>query len=100
MEDINTARSGSGYLITYAACPVVWASKMQTGIALSTTEAEYISLSKAIREVIPFIDLFTELKQKVDPDITNLSYYSHLTMRRNNFYRIGFSFSFPVLVCT
>ena len=72
MEDINTARSRSGYLITYAACPLVWASKMQTEIALSTTEAEYISLSTALREVIPLIDLLTELKQKVDPDITNL----------------------------
>jgi hypothetical protein len=70
MEDINTARSSSGYLISYAACPSVWASKMQTEIALRTTEAEYISLSTALREVIPLIDLLTELKQKVDRDIT------------------------------
>jgi hypothetical protein len=73
MEDINTARSMSGYLITYAACPLVWASKMQTEIALSTTDAEYIALSTALREVIPLIDLLTELKQKVDLDITNLT---------------------------
>jgi hypothetical protein len=72
MEDINTAISRSGYLIIYAACPLIWASKMQTEIALSTTEAEYISLSKALREVIPIIDILTELKQKVDNDIINL----------------------------
>jgi hypothetical protein len=73
VEEINTVRSSSGYLITYAACPLVWASKMQTEIALRTTEAEYISLFTALREVIPLIDLLTELKQKVDRDITNLS---------------------------
>jgi hypothetical protein len=33
----------------------VWASKLQTEIALSTTEAEYIALSTAAREVIPLI---------------------------------------------
>jgi hypothetical protein len=32
-----------------------WASKMQTEIALSSTEAEYIALSQAMREVIPII---------------------------------------------
>jgi hypothetical protein len=42
-----------GYLITYAGCPMHWASEMQTEIALSSTEAEYIALSQAIREVSP-----------------------------------------------
>jgi hypothetical protein len=40
-----------GYIITYAGCPMHWSSKMQTEIALSTTEAEYIALSQAMREV-------------------------------------------------
>jgi hypothetical protein len=37
-----------------------WASKMQTEIALSSTEAEYIALSQAMREVIPIIWLLQE----------------------------------------
>ena len=72
MEDINTARSKSGYMITCPACSLVWASKMQTYIALINKEAENISLSTALREVISLIDLFTEIKQKVDDNITNL----------------------------
>jgi hypothetical protein len=52
-NDSNTARSRMGYLISYAGCPMHWASKMQTEIALSSTEAEYIALSQAMREVIP-----------------------------------------------
>ena len=48
----------------YAGCPIIWASKMQSLIALSTTEAEYIALSTALREVISVINLIEELKQK------------------------------------
>ena len=54
--------SRTGYLITYAGCPVVWCSKLQTEIALSTMEAEYIALSQAMREVIPLIQLMDELE--------------------------------------
>jgi hypothetical protein len=62
--DPNTARSRMGYVITYAGCPMHWASKMQTEIALSSTEAEYIALSQAMREVIPIIWLLEEAKQQ------------------------------------
>jgi hypothetical protein len=55
IEDINTTRSQSGYLITYAACSLLWAFKLQTEIALSTTEAEYITFSSTLHEVIPLI---------------------------------------------
>jgi hypothetical protein len=41
--------------------PVSWASKMQTEAALSSTESEYISLSTALRDVIPMIDFVQEL---------------------------------------
>jgi hypothetical protein len=40
MNDSNTARSRMGYLITYAGCPMHWASKMQTETALSSNEAD------------------------------------------------------------
>jgi hypothetical protein len=43
--------SHTGYVIMYANCPIFWASKLQTEIALSTAEAEYIALSQALREV-------------------------------------------------
>jgi hypothetical protein len=58
-DDLNTARSRMGYVITYAGSPMHWASKMQTEIALST-EAEYIALSQSMREVIPIMWLLQE----------------------------------------
>ena len=72
LEDINTARSQSGYLITYAACPLIWTSKLQTEIALSTTEAKYISLSTALREVIPIMNILSELKDQLGHNIIKL----------------------------
>ena len=41
-NDSATARSRTGYIITYANCPITWSSKLQTEIALSSTESEYI----------------------------------------------------------
>ena len=61
-SDPDTARSRSGYVIEYAGCPIVWASKLQTQIALSTTEAEYIALSIALRDTIPLMELVRELR--------------------------------------
>jgi hypothetical protein len=60
-DDSSTALSRTGFVINFAGCPVVWASKMQTEIALSTTEAEYIALSAAMRDVIPVRALLNEL---------------------------------------
>jgi hypothetical protein len=45
--------SRTGYFIQYAGCPIYWQSKLQTEIALSTPEAEYIALSQALRETLP-----------------------------------------------
>lgn len=63
MEDSSTARSRSGYVLLYSGCPVVWASKLQTEIALSSTESEYIALSQSLREVIPLMRLIKEMKE-------------------------------------
>jgi hypothetical protein len=53
IDEPNTTRWRMGYTICYAGCPMLWASKMQMEIALSSTEAEYIALSQSMREVLP-----------------------------------------------
>jgi hypothetical protein len=64
IEDPTTARSRSGYVIRYCGCPITWRSKLQTEVALSTTEAEYVALSQSLREVIPIMNLLQEPKDK------------------------------------
>jgi hypothetical protein len=58
--DPSTAKSRTGYVITYAGCPIVWASKLQPYVALSTTEAEYGALSTSLRDVIHMMQIVKE----------------------------------------
>jgi Reverse transcriptase (RNA-dependent DNA polymerase) len=58
--DPSTAKSRTGYLISYGGCPISWASKLQTDVALSTTEAEYTAMSTSLREVIHLMQLVNE----------------------------------------
>jgi hypothetical protein len=62
-DDPGTAKSRSGYVIQYAGCPIAWCSKLQTIIALSSCEAEYISLSESLRDTIPLMNLIHEFKE-------------------------------------
>ena len=55
--------SRTGYVITYANCPIMWSSKMQSTISLSTTEAEYVALSTALRDVIYLMELTKEFNK-------------------------------------
>jgi hypothetical protein len=59
-----TSKSRTGFVVTYADCPIIWASQLQSEIALSTTEAEYLALSTALRQTIPIMRLVKELSYK------------------------------------
>ena len=61
-EDIDTARSRHGYIVTYAGAPLLWKSQMQGEVALSSTESEFIGLSTALRTAIPLQRILTEMK--------------------------------------
>jgi hypothetical protein len=61
-HDASTAESRMGYLLTFAQCLLIWASKLAGPYCLSTTEAEYVSLSVALRQVISVMDLLAEMK--------------------------------------
>jgi hypothetical protein len=60
-QDPVCVKSRTGYVMTLGGCPIQWNSKLQTEIALSTTEAEYIALSQAMRELIPLRRLLLEI---------------------------------------
>ena len=61
-RDKMTAKSRTGFVITYAGCPIVWGSKLQRELALSTTEAEYMAISEAFRSLLPMMDLLEEAR--------------------------------------
>jgi hypothetical protein len=60
----STAKSQSGWIIFYSGCPVSWASKLQSQIALSSTEAEYIAMSQALHDIISIMNLLQKMREQ------------------------------------
>lgn len=46
-DDTRERRSTAGYIVFVAGAPVLWKSKLQTLVTLSTTEAEFVNLTPA-----------------------------------------------------
>ncbi|KAH9648407.1 hypothetical protein KPL70_025572 [Citrus sinensis] len=59
--DLDKRRSITGYVYTLFGGAVSWKASLQSVVALSTTEAEYIALSEAVKEAIWLKGLVTEL---------------------------------------
>jgi hypothetical protein len=49
---VDTRRSTSGYIFFMGGAPVCWSAKRQAVVALSSTEAEYISLARGAQHAI------------------------------------------------
>ena len=60
-DDADNLLSRTGMVIMYANCPIYWRSSLQTEIALSTAQAEYIALSSALRVVLPLMTMMEEI---------------------------------------
>ena len=59
--DLDKRRSTTGYLFTLAKAPVSWKSTLQSTVAVSTTEAEYMAVTEAVKEAIWLNGLLKDL---------------------------------------
>lgn len=82
-QDAVSVKSRTGYVLTLGNCPVIWVSKLQTEIALSTTEAEYIALSQAMRDLLPMRELLIEISAVISFDATKPA-VTHSTVFEDN----------------
>ena len=82
-DDPICVKSRTGYVLMLGGCPISWASKLQTEIALSTLEAEYIALSTAMRELLPQRELLKEIGKKMKLDFV-LPSIMHSTVFEDN----------------
>ena len=63
-SDPATAQSRHGYVLSYCGMPVLWASQLQSIIALSTTEAEFVGMSRALQDTLPVVWILQEMKTR------------------------------------
>ena len=80
--DKTSVLSRTGYSITFSGCPILCVSKMQTEIALSTTEAEYIALSQSMQYLIPLRSILFELTKLMK--VSSESPIMHSTVFKDN----------------
>ena len=76
-QDPICVKSRTGYLITFMGVPLQWVSKLQTQIALSTMEAEYIALSQSMRDLISLREVLKEINKIVMNNSNSTSFHSH-----------------------
>eukprot|EP00957_Ditylum_brightwellii_P005563 426634-Ditylum_brightwellii.AAC.1 len=62
-NNASSVKSISDNVISYARCPIIWASKLQMVVMLSTCKAEYVTLSTVLCNVIPMMQLLEEIQQ-------------------------------------
>ena len=76
-QDPVSVKSRTGYVILYRGSPLLWVSKLQTQIALSTMEAEYVALSQSMRDLIPIRQILQEIMQTVFRAQPTIAYHAH-----------------------
>ena len=52
-----------GYVFTIGGCAISWKDTLQSIVALSTTEAKYMEITKACKEALWLKGLFGELSE-------------------------------------
>ena len=69
-SDKETRISVYGYVIYFCGIPIAWRSKGMKSVVLSTTEAEYMALSKIVKELKFIVQLLQTMNITVELPIT------------------------------
>ncbi|GJQ86528.1 hypothetical protein Trydic_g10428 [Trypoxylus dichotomus] len=98
-NDLDNRRSVSGYVFISQGGPIAWCTKRQPTVALSTAEAEYVSISVATQQAswlrnihqevhrtnLPAVTIYCDNKSAVDLTTTNM-YHSrtkHIDLKQH-----------------
>ena len=64
-RDLDKRRSLTGNVLTIGGCAISWKATLQSIIALSTTEAEYMAVTKTCKVALWLKGLFGELSDQL-----------------------------------
>ncbi|PKI62641.1 hypothetical protein CRG98_016912 [Punica granatum] len=82
-RDIDSRKSTSGYLMTFAGGAISWQSRLQKCIALSTTEAEYIAVTEGCKEMLWLQNFLQELSLKQERYVLHCDSQSAIHLCKN-----------------
>lgn len=81
--DMDTRRSTTGFVLNLGASAISWSSQLQSCVALSSTEAEYMASAQAIKELIWVDNLLGELLIKYESKILFVDNQSAIRLIKN-----------------
>ena len=72
-QDPVCVRSRTGYVLRLFGCPLLWSSRLQSEITLSTVAAEYVAFSMAMRDLLPMRELLKEIGSALGQEVKQVS---------------------------
>ena len=84
--DLDKRRSLTGYIFTLSGSAISWKATLQSTIALSTTEAEYMAATEAVKEAIWLRGLVGSLGLKQEITVVHCDSQSAIYLTKNQMY--------------
>jgi len=84
--DVDSRKSTTGFVYTLGGTAVCWASKLQKIVALSTTEAEYVAVTEAGKEMVWLKGFLDELGKKNEKSVLHSDSQSAIFLAKNPAY--------------
>ena len=84
--DVDSSKSTSGYIYTIGGTTVSWMSKLHKCVSLSSTEAEYVSIAEAGKQMLWLAHYLEELGKKQSENILYSNSQSDIQFVENPVY--------------
>ncbi|KAL5754374.1 hypothetical protein ACOSP7_022594 [Xanthoceras sorbifolium] len=84
--NVDIRKSTTGYVYTLGGTAVSWVSQLQKIVALSTTEAEYVVVTEASKEMVWLQSFLEELGKKQEDNVLYCDSQSAIHLAKNPFF--------------
>ncbi|KAI3764834.1 hypothetical protein L2E82_14851 [Cichorium intybus] len=80
---VDSGKSTTGYVFTIGGTAISWMSRLQKSVALSTTEAEYMAIAEAAKELIWLKNFLSELGMQQEDCVLHCDNQSAVHLAKN-----------------